>query len=173
VAHDETKVVPGALSAAVAARFGPQPTVAAARDRYLDALHEGYFQPDLPLYAPGTASVLRRFPIVPPFAQSVLYSEYGHKYKVVERGNLAILYYTTTPFVSAHLFRRSAAGWQLDLVAETHDTRERIGGEYTWEMMRTGDDYALAFADLFENFGGLLRPRDGDNRRLPIHGRTE
>ena len=71
VGRDEAVLQRGPLAAAVAARFGPQPTVAAARDRYLEALHEGYFQPDLPLYAPGGESALRAFPaMVPEFADS-------------------------------------------------------------------------------------------------------
>ena len=120
----------------------------------LEALYDGYLQPGLPLYAPGSESALRAFPMVTPYAQF-------------------ILYYTTTPFVSAHLFRRTTAGWQLDIAAEVRDTREDIGGERTWEMRLTGDDYSRTFADLFEDFDGLLRPRDGDNRRLPSHGRLE
>lgn len=173
VGHDEAALQRGPLAAAVTARFGPQPTVTAARDRYLEALHDGYLQPDLPLYATGSESALRAFPVATPYAQFILYSEYGHKYKVVERGNLAILYYTTTPFVSPHLFRHTTAGWQMDIAAEVRDTREDIGGTRTWEMRLTGDDYLRTFADLFENFDGLLRPRDGDNRPLPIHGHVE
>ena len=173
IGHNDAGLLPGAHTADAVARFGPQPTVAAVRERYLEALHDGYLQPGLQLYAPGTESALRAFPMIAPYAQFILYSEYGHKYRIVERGNLAILYYTTTPFVSAHLFRRAAAGWQLDLAAEVRDTREDIGGELTWEMRLTGDDYSRTFADLFENFDGLLRPRDGDNRRLPIHGRLQ
>jgi hypothetical protein len=94
-------------------------------------------------------------------------AEHGHRYTIVERGDLAILYFTSTPLVSAHLFRRSPAGWQLDLLAEVRDTREFIGGRYTWQMRLTGDDYSRVFADLFANIDGFLRPALGDNRPLP------
>lgn len=166
----------------VRARFGPQPTVAAAHARYLEALRDGHFQPDLPLYTPGTHAVLRRFPMTPPFRDLILFSEYGHKYTIVERGDLAILFFTSTPLVSAHLFRRSPAGWHLDLDAEVRDTREFVGGVYTWGMRLSGDDYTRVFADLFADCGPmagpsrgdneraqtrLLRPAGGDNRRLP------
>jgi tetratricopeptide (TPR) repeat protein len=112
----------------------------------------------------------------------VLYSEYGHKYEIVERGDLAILFFTNTPLVSAHLFRRDSVGWRLDIAAEVDDTREFVGGPYTWGMMLTQDDYTRAFSDLFEDFGVLLipkrynyrplptrvlRPARGDNRPLP------
>jgi tetratricopeptide (TPR) repeat protein len=165
----------------VRARFGPQPTVAAAHARYLEAMRDGRFQPDLPLYTPGTHTVLRRFPMTAPFRDLILFSEYGHAYTIVERGDLAILYFTTTPLVSAHLFRRTPAGWQLDLDAEVRDTRELVGSVYTWSMVQSGDDYTTVFADLFTDCGAmggsiggtkrrLLRPARGDNRRLPVRG---
>jgi uncharacterized protein len=163
----------------VRARFGPQPTVAAAHTRYLEALRDGHLQPDLPLYTPGTHAVLRRFPMTPPFRDLILFSEYGHSYTIVQRGDLAILFFTTTPLVSAHLFRRSPAGWQLDIDAEIRDTQEFVGAAYTWGMRLSGDDYTRAFADLYADCGPilgldkkatgrrLLRPARGDNRRLP------
>jgi tetratricopeptide (TPR) repeat protein len=99
----------------------------------------------------------------------------------VERGDLAILFFTNTPLVSAHLFRRFPDGWRLDIAAEIQDTREFVGGPFTWGMMLTGDDYSSAFSDLFADFGPmggpasgyraqptrLLRPARGDNRPLP------
>jgi len=166
----------------VRARFGPQPTVAAAHSRYLDALHEGYLQPDLPLYTAGTQAVLRNFPIAPPFAQFILFSEYGQSFTIVERGDIAILFFTTTPLVSAHLFRRSPEGWQLDIASEIRDTREFMASAYTWTMVPSGDDYSLAFAHLYVDYGAtrlpvgvgyrqtptrFLRPAHGDNRPLP------
>ena len=158
----------------VRARFGAQPTVAQTLARYHEALRDGYHQPDLPLYAPGTESILRRFPIAKPFAGFILVAEYGHKYTIVERGDLAILFFTTTPLVSAHLFRRSAAGWQLDLEAEVRNTRELISGGYTWMWLPSGDAYSLTFSDLFSRVSDktyqgfkVLRPTHGDNRRLP------
>ena len=135
------------------------------------------------LYTPATEANIRLFPIARPWADFILFSEYGHKYIIEERGDLAILYFTTTPLVSAHLFRRSPAGWQLDLAAEIRDTREFVNSEYTWSMMSlSGDDYSLAFADLHADFGPsgftgaetgramptrFLRPARGDNRPLP------
>jgi hypothetical protein len=150
------------------ARFGPQPTVAGAHTRYLEALREGSLPPDLPLFTPATEEALRAFPVSPPIATSMLFSEYGQRYRIVERGDLAILFYTTTPLVSPHLFRRSSAGWQMDLAAEIHDTAERVGYGYTWTMVMSGDEYmAGVFADLFTDLGGgVLRLAGGDNRRL-------
>jgi tetratricopeptide (TPR) repeat protein len=165
----------------VAAHFGPQPTVADAFARYMEAMRDGHYEPDLGLYTPATQMLWRAFPVARPFAEYILYAEYGHKYMVVERGDVAILYFTTTPLVSAHLFRRTPKGWQIDIAAETHDTKEFVGGPYTWGMVLTGDDYSNAFSHLFADFGPtgltdrpvnsipsrLLRPALGDNRPLP------
>jgi uncharacterized protein len=155
-------------SPSLRARYAPQPTVAAVHALYLERLRDGDFEPDLPIFTPNSEGALRAFPLTRPYADFILFSEYGQKYRIVERGDLAILYFTTTPFVSSHLFRRSPLGWQLDIGAEVHDTRERIGWAYTWEMMRTGDDYLRTFGDLFAEIGGVLRPMDGDNRPLPV-----
>jgi uncharacterized protein len=170
------------------AHFGPQPTVADAFARYHEALHEGYFEPDLPLYTPESQPLLRALPMARPFADFILLSEHGQGYKIVERGDLAILFFTTTPLVSAHLFRRTPEGWQLDLAADVRDTREFVGGAYTWEMFLSGDDYSRTFSDLFADFGPnlrpdrpghrgagprLLRPAEGDNRLLPMRTISE
>jgi uncharacterized protein len=174
---------PRALTDEERAHFGPQPTVADAFARYHEALHDGYLQPDLPLYTPQSQVRLRALTITEPFADFILLSEHGQGYKIVERGDLAILFFTTTPLVSAHLFRRTPEGWQLDLDADVRDTREFVGDPYTWSMMPSGDDYSRTFADLFADFGPglgkdrpgyrpgprrILRPADGDNRPLPM-----
>lgn len=165
------------------AHFGPQPTPADAMARYHEALRDGHYEPDLPLYTPQSQLLLRAFQIAPPFAEFILLSEYGHTYKVVERDSLAMLFFTNTPLVSAHLFRRTPEGWQIDFAAEVRDTREFVGSPWTWTMMLTGDDFSNTFSDLFADFGAslatggarssrpsptrILRPADGDNRPLP------
>jgi uncharacterized protein len=173
---------PPILTDQVRAHFGPQRTVADAFTRYHEAMHDGYLEPELSLYTPQSQVRLRALTVTEPFADLILLSEHGQGYKIVERGDLAILYFTTTPLVSAHLFRRTPEGWQLDIDAEVRDTREFVGGPYTWSMMPSGDDYSRTFADLFADFGPslgkdrpgfrpgpsrILRPTDGDNRPLP------
>ena len=167
--HDDARLRYASLTSDEAKYFGPQRTVALVLDRYLEALRTGYLQPDLGLYTLPSQGVRRSFPMATPYAQFVAYAEYGQKYRIVERGDRAILYFTTTPLVSAHLFLHSPAGWQLDLDSEVRDTREDIGGAYTWEMIRTGDGLYTLFEELFASYDGMMRPRDGDNRRLPVH----
>ncbi|MEA2325215.1 MAG: uncharacterized protein QOE68_174 [Thermoanaerobaculia bacterium] len=164
------------------AYFAPQPTVAGVFGRYMEWLRVGHYEPDVPMFTPQTQLLFRSLHIARPFADLILYSEYGHKYEIVERGDLAILFFTTTPLVSSHLFRRDSAGWRLDVAAEVQDTREFVGGPYTWGMVMMQDDYTRAFSDLYEDFGVLLIPKRfnyrptptrvlraarGDNRPLP------
>lgn len=177
-ARAEIGSTPGSLAAKVAsmdmpARFGPQPTVEAAHARYLEALRDGYFQPNLPLYTPETEAVLRRFPIAAPYAQFILYSEIGREYTIVERGDLAILYFTSTPLVSFHTFRRTPSGWLVDIAGDVRNTREYVGRVYTWAMRESGDEYSRAFADQFGLYDGMRRPVHGDNRRLPTRASLE
>jgi hypothetical protein len=80
--------------------------------------------------------------------------------------------FTKTPLVAPHLFQSTSAGWHIDVVAEHHDTFERVGGRYTWSMHLTGDDYSERFADLYREYDGLLRPAQGDNRPLPKRRRS-
>jgi hypothetical protein len=35
--------------------------------------------------------------------------------------------------VCPHFFRRSADGWQMDVLAEVQNTREYAGGPFTWD----------------------------------------
>jgi hypothetical protein len=158
-------------AADVRARFGPQPTVEDVYARYLEALREGQMSVDLPLYAPashsGTKKVAIRFLAAPSYAGFALSSEDGKAHTIVERGDLAIMFFTATPLVAPHLFRRTSDGWHIDIIAEHRDTSENFGGGYTWGMVLTGDDYSHAFADLYEDVDGFLRPAGGDNRPLP------
>jgi hypothetical protein len=158
-------------AAEVHAHFAPQPTVEGTYALYQEALRIGQLSVDLPMYAPaphsGTKKVPLRFLTTPAFGRFTFSSEEGQEHIVVERGDLAIMIFTKTPLVAPHLFRRTSAGWHIDVVAEHHDTYERVGGKYTWSMRLTGDDYSVAFADLYKEYDGLLRPSLGDNRPLP------
>jgi hypothetical protein len=39
-------------------------------------------------------------------------------------------------------------------------------------MNLTGNDYSVAFADLYNKYDGLLRPAQGDNRPLPMRRKS-
>jgi hypothetical protein len=163
-------------SAETQAHFSPQPTVEGTYALYLEALRVGQMSVDLPMYAPaphsGTKRLALRFLTPSGFGQFAFSSEEGQEHIVVERGNLAIMIFTKSPLIAPHLFLHTSAGWHIDVVAEHHDTFERVGGKYTWSMDLTGDDYSLAFADLYKRYDGLLRPAQGDNRPLPMRSKS-
>jgi len=54
-----------------------------------------------------------------------------NSYKIVERENLAILYFTSTPFMSPHIFIKENGKWQMDILAEVYNTREMGSGVFT------------------------------------------
>jgi hypothetical protein len=154
-------------TAAERIRFAPQSTPERTYQLYLQWLREGGGQIDVPLFAPGTEYVLRRYPQTRAFHDFILYGIYGHRYRIFVRGDVAMLVYTSTPFVSPSFLRRTPAGWQWDVLAEFRNTTEAVGGSLTWTMSPSGDDYARAFADLLVDVDGYTRIAGGDNRTLP------
>jgi uncharacterized protein len=147
--------------------YRPQPTVEEAHARYLSWLREGQYPTGTTLFTKTSGMVFRVWPMTHLSGDAMLLSEIGQKYKVVVRGDMAILYFTTTPLVAAHFFRHAPEGWQIDISADNADTRDYVDGRYTWSVLANNDDYSKTFADLYESFDGRLRPRDGDNRPLP------
>ena len=147
--------------------FSPRPTPQDAYVAYLQWLGDAQFQSDLPLFTPVTQERLRVLPMTRAYNDYILLGEYGQAYVVTVRGDLALLAFTTTPLVSPHFFRRTPAGWQMDIDAEIRNTREYVGGPYSWGIRPSGDDFARTFADRFVSYGGAVRVAGGDNRPLP------
>ena len=126
---------------------------------------------------PASRAYLQRWlPLSPAFNAYLLASEYGRRYLVDERGDMAMLYYTDDPFVSPKFFRRTPDGWQMDIDAEVANSQEVAGMWYTWRLRVSGDDFSQVFADRYtpmlipgmrEDF---YRVAGGDNRALWIRG---
>jgi hypothetical protein len=122
------------------------------------------------LFTPASRAYLASLPISPAYRQFILFAEYGKAHRIVERGGLAMLYFTGTPFVSPHFFVKDGGAWRMDMIAEVRDTVERVGGPYTWDYRGRDDDYSRAFPDLLVKIQGYWRIKDGDNRALAIRG---
>jgi uncharacterized protein len=146
--------------------FGPQPSPQAAYTRYLEWLRSERFEPDVPLFDAPSQGYLATLPMTAAFREYLLFLEYGHAHRIVERGSLALLYFTDDPLICPHFLFRGPDGWQLDMVAELRNTVNYAGGRYTWGYRNTGDQYARAFTDHIVSVGGTLRLKDGDNRPL-------
>ncbi len=154
------------------AAYGPQPDPETAYQRYLKWLTEEEFDPRLDLFTPRSQAYLAGLPVSRAYFNYILMQEYGRAYRVLVRGNLALLYFTDDPLVSPHFFVRTDRGWRMDLVAEVANTRNRVGGVYTWDYCGRDDPYSRAFADQMVEIRHYRRLKDGDNRPLPLaHGR--
>jgi hypothetical protein len=147
--------------------FAPQPSPEMAYTRYLEWLARGGYQVDVPLFTPQSQEYMAGLSMTRGFNEHWLTMEYGHPYRIDTRGDLALLYFTTTPLLSPHFFRRTAQGWVIDIVAEVLNTRNYSGFWYTWGLLDTGDDFSIAFADRYVSAGGMLRVLGGDNRPMP------
>jgi hypothetical protein len=153
-------------------RFSEQPTVADAHHRHLDWLQDAQFQTRVPLLTPASQAFFDRHPaLTRAFADYLLIGRYGQQFVIHERGDLAMLVFTSTPFTSPLFFRRTPKGWQMDAAAEVANSVEWIGYRYTWTMKDSGDDFSGAFADLRIKTGLAIRIKGGDNRPLPMYKR--
>jgi uncharacterized membrane protein YgcG len=147
--------------------FSPQPTPDLAYVRYVEWMARGRYETDVPLFTPVSQEYMAGQPMTRAFNDYILMAEYGQPYRIDERGDLALLYFTTTPLVGPHFLRRTPAGWTVDIWTEVLDTRNYAGGWYTWGLYNAGDDFAQRFDDRFIDMGGVLRVAGGDNRTLP------
>ncbi|WP_373975465.1 TPM domain-containing protein [Chitinibacter sp. SCUT-21] len=147
---------------------GPSPTI--AYQTYLTWLSTWPLNSNAGFLTTESRQYLASLPTSPAYAEYIFLSEYGKQFKVIERGDLALLYFTDTPFVSPHFFIQTDGVWQMDLMAEVRNTREHSGGEYTWAYHGDQDKYTYAFQDLLITVEGYRRIKDGDNRPLVIRG---
>lgn len=159
--------------------FRPQPSVEAAYLRHQEWLALGGGQMDVPLFTPASRTFLQqRLPLSPAFNAYLLAGEYGRRYQVDRRGDLAMVFYTDDPFLSPKFFRRTPEGWQMDVVAEVANSQETVGFWWTWRLRVSGDDFSRVFADRYTpmNVPGVpdyYRVAGGDNRALTIRGTAD
>jgi uncharacterized protein len=157
----------GGTSPEARAYFTPQPSPEAAHTRILEWLARGGYETDVPLLTPASQKYMASLPMTRAYNDYMLMMEYGQPYRVDTRGDLALLYFTTNPLISPHFFRRTPAGWVLDVLGELHNTRNYSGFWYTWGLLESGDEFATTFADRYLDMNGVLRVAGGDNRPLP------
>lgn len=150
--------------------YVPQNKPLEAYHLYLKWLSQPIYDPEIELFTESTRSYLSRLMISPAYLDFIFLGEYGKSYEIVERGDLAILYFTGTPFASPHFFVREEGKWRIDLMTEVRNTKEIVGGVYTWTYVGRDDLYTQAFADLLTNIKGYIRFKNGDNRELMIRG---
>ncbi len=148
--------------------FGPQPTAEAAFERYLEWLADGAHDSSVELLTPGSRDYLYDLPLTRPHLDHVIARVWGERYAVVERGDVAMVYWTSTPLVSPSFLVRTPDGWTIDLVEEVLFAFEVLGYRYTWSLTQDGVAWNR-FGDMLIIFDSrFIRIADGDNRPLPI-----
>ncbi len=124
---------------ALAAYFGPQPTVEEVYQRELEYLALGLWPRYVPLYLPSSRDLMLIQPSSLGWNDYILMTRYPFTYEIDERGDFAMLTYTSTPFQSPLFFRKGKDGWQMDMVAEFRNSQEVIGTYFSWRIL-TGRD---------------------------------
>jgi uncharacterized protein len=152
------------------AYFSAQPTVRTAFERFHEWLAYGGQPHDVSLFTATSAEWFEESPNTRAFSEMWLMQEYGRSFRIEERGKLAMLFFTDSPFAQPHFFRKGKHGWQLDLIAEIMNTRNTIGGRGSWVLWESGDDFFRAFRERYVEYDGRLRVAGGDNRELPMSG---
>lgn len=152
--------------------FRPQPSPETTYRRFLDWLRADHADTDVPLFDAPSQEHMAKLPLTRGYNDYWLFMEYGRRYTIVERGDLALQYFTDDPLLSPHFYHRTPNGWQMDIRAEVRNTMNLVGRAYTWTYFDSGDSYSRVFADQLVAFAHLLRPKYGDNRPLPTFDRS-
>lgn len=151
----------------ISRKYSPQPTPKAAYEKYLEWLAYQNFDPKIELFTMNSQKYLSALPMTRAYFHYLLIQEYGRKYKIAIKNDLALLYFIDDPLVCPHFFVKTSEGWQMDIAAEVRNTRSRVGGGYIWDYRGRNDIYTKNFIDKFINIKNYIRIVDGDNRELP------
>jgi hypothetical protein len=156
------------LPAAVRRRFEPGPTPELTFRRYLHWLELGRLDPDVGIFTPSSRGILTHPAMTPPYLEFIRWNLAGHRYRIVARGERALIVLTSTPLQSPLFLVRGEDGWRMDILSELNCSQEFAGGPITWSL-RPDCDAMASFQDLVVVVDGVYhRVRGGDNRRLPI-----
>jgi hypothetical protein len=164
-----SELINRSASLAIKQEYAPQPTVEDAWNKYQQWLLESYLYTDVPLFTGATQQLLAHMGLSRAYVNGIFMEKHGqpHQIKIVD--DVAMLYFTRTPLVSPYYFRHTQAGWVMDIIGAVRNSQEMIGASFTWQWRNSGDEYAKAFWPYTIKIDGVLRLRDGDNRRLPVH----
>ena len=89
--------------------------------------------------------------------------------KSLSAGTLRSFFSPIARLVSPLFFRRIDGMWRLDISAEVRNSRNYVGGVYTWGFNPDStDEFARIFRDILVKIRGYYRFQDGDNRQLPV-----
>ncbi len=149
-------------------RLAPSASVEGSFTSWLLWLGSDRFITGLPLFTYESQRYLETFPITRGYFDFWKMGEFGRRHAVVERGDLAVVYYTNDPIINPHFFRRVNGHWCFDMMVELAQTAEYAGGAWVWSYRRGDDRWTRTFADIWVDIDGVTRVKGGDNRRMPV-----
>jgi uncharacterized protein len=137
--------------------FGPQPTPAAAWQRFVELNRRRVNAPDLGIYDEAAQALLRRRPNTDAGQDHIVGLYAGRSYVVREQGDRAAVLFLDDPdyLLAPWFFRRTADGWRLDgsmfpgAIAYNHRNQ--------WRFARRDNPYAFAFTDYVFDANGFAR----------------
>ncbi len=132
---------------------------------YLDWLGRGQFDPNAAFLTEGSRRLVAQWPMTPGYLDYLYLRDFPHEFQSLVRGDRAILFSTSSPFVSPHLFRRTGGVWQMDLEAEAQLVLSVAGGPLSWTLADAENAFS-AFEEELISVGGFTRLARGDNRQL-------
>lgn len=150
-------------------KYVPQSTVEEAWQKYLEWESEPYEYVDVSLMTRDTQEFLRKQPMSRAYFDFMIMGEYGQAHVTRQSGDVAMVVFTRTPFISPFYFLHTPDGWQMDIVGSIRNSKELIGSPFTWTWRDGHDDYSRAFADQVIQVGDVLRIAGSDNHPLPVH----
>ena len=150
-------------------KYTPQPTVELAWQKYLEWESEPFEYVDVPLFTKDTQDFLRHQPMSRAYFDFLIMGEYGQAHITEQVGDVAMMVFTRSPFISPYYFRRTAGGWQMDIAGAIRNSNELIGNVFTWRWRDGHDDYSRAFGVQVVQVDNILRVKGSDNRPLPVH----
>jgi Zn-dependent protease with chaperone function len=160
-------VVDTALASAIAAGS----TGEEAMQRYLQWLSLPVYVPTARLFTPGSRSYWKReMKMTPGYWEFLRYLYIGAPYRVLERGDYAIVLFTENPLLNPMYLTRSAAGWEVDVLAEITNTRQVAGWVHSWMLTNDDSPHHREFADLIITVDDVMRFKGGANWQIRYRG---
>lgn len=150
-------------------RFMAMNTVEGTFRNYIAWLYGRKIDPNVDLFTKESLPFLQQRPIAPAYIDYMLLLYVSKQYEVIKHKNLAILYFTDDPLAPPLFFNRSDGKWRLNIPAEVRNSRNHVGGVYTWSFNpHSKDAFAQTFKSHLVNIRGYYRFKNGDNRELPV-----
>ncbi len=137
---------------------------------YLAWLAHGEYDTSATIFTEESRRYLAAWPMTRAYLDYMFLKESGQRPEVLERGDRALIFSTTNPFVFPHFLVKSDAGWQIDIAGEVREIINIAGGSHSWGLRSANAPQLAPFRDRLVASDGLIRIRGADNRRLRTFG---